>query len=391
VYRERIATIAGDPRVRRALKNFELQVEQAIDLAIAIQQIPAPTFAESERASFIAGEYQRLGLEEVSQDELHNVYGRYPGTAVRPPVVVTAHLDTVFPADTDLGIRRDGSLIYGPGLADNSTGVAALLILANTVAEFGLRSPAAIWLVATVGEEGLGNLRGIRAVTERFGSEATYIVVEGGSFGQIFHRGIGVRRYRIEVQAPGGHSWGNFGNPSAIHILGRIIAGISALPTPDTPKTTYNVGLIEGGTSVNSIAERASLLLDLRSEGHEPLQQLIAAVEAIVRQESAIEGVTAAMTLIGDRPAGKLPREAGLVRLAEAALRYVGQDEVELLAGSTDANIPLSLGSDALCIGIARSGNAHRRDEFLDTTKLVPGLSQLLLLTLAAAGFAGES
>jgi di/tripeptidase len=250
-----------------------------------------------------------------------------------------------------------------------------------------LRPPADIWFVATVGEEGLGDLRGMRAVVERLGAEARYVVLEGGSYGQIFHRGIGVRRFRIEVAAPGGHSWGNFGSPSAIHVLGRIIAAIASLPVPNEPKTTYNVGRIEGGTSINAIAEQASLLLDLRSEGPGELEQLISAVEAIVQREAAGQGVAANMLLIGNRPAGQLSREADLVGWAVAALEHVGCDRVELLAGSTDANIPLSAGGDAVCIGVAKSGNAHRRDEFLDPTNLARGMGQVLLVVLAAAGF----
>jgi acetylornithine deacetylase/succinyl-diaminopimelate desuccinylase-like protein len=383
---ERIAHIAADARVKLALSRFLERADEAVELATAIQQIPAPTFAEAARAEFVAGELNRLGLEDVSRDEIHNVFGRRPGTAVRPPVIVTAHLDTVFPAETDLRVRRENHRIFGPGLADNSTGVAALLLIAQALAEQELRPPADVWFVATVGEEGLGDLRGMRDVVERFGADATYIVVEGGSYGQVFHQGVGVRRYRIVVKAPGGHSWGNFGSPSAVHILGRIIAAIAALPTPASPKTTFNVGLIEGGTTINAIAEQASLLLDLRSEAAGPLDKLVSSVGAIVREESGIEGVTATMTLIGSRPAGRISPESELVRLAEAALRRVGCEDVELLAGSTDANIPLSLGSNAVCVGIARSGNAHRRDEYLDPTHLPRGLGQLLLLILAAAG-----
>jgi acetylornithine deacetylase/succinyl-diaminopimelate desuccinylase-like protein len=387
VAENRVETIAAQPAVRAALSHLAATVEAAVDLAVAIQQIPAPTFAEAERAAWVAGRFQALGLADVSQDEIGNVYGRYAGSAVGRPVVVSAHLDTVFPQETDLSVRRDGVCVYGPGIADNSIGVAGLLLLAETLSRFDLRPPADIWLLANVGEEGLGDLRGMKAAVDHFGPEAIYLVVEGGSFGRLFHRGIGVRRFRLDVTAPGGHSWGNFGNASAIHVLGQLIAAIAALPVPAEPKTTYNVGLIEGGTSINSIAHRASLWLDLRSEEPAALAQLIGQVEELVAQANQQPGVSVAMTLIGNRPVGQINRDAPLMQWAEAALRQVGCGQIEWAAGSTDANVPLGRGYDAVCIGLAKSSNSHRPDEYLDTTYLAAGLGQLLLLSLAAAGY----
>jgi tripeptide aminopeptidase len=382
----RVDTIAGQPAVRAALAYFAETVEAAVDLTIAIQQIPAPTFAEAERAAWVAGRFQALGLADVHQDEIGNVYGRYPGANGGQPVVVSAHLDTVFPQETDLSVRHEGALVYGPGIADNSTGVAGLLLLAEALRRFDLRPPADIWFLSNVGEEGLGDLRGMKAAVDRFGSEATYLIVEGGSFGRLFHQAIGVRRFRLDVSAPGGHSWGNFGNASAIHILGKLIAAIAALSVPAEPKTTYNVGLIEGGTSINSIAHNAALWLDLRSEEPAALAQLLRQVEELVAQTNRQPDVTVQMTLIGDRPVGQIGRETALMQWAEAALRQVGCNQIEWAAGSTDANAPLGRGYQAVCIGLAKSGNSHRPDEYLDTVNLAAGLGQLLLLTLAAAG-----
>ena len=375
--------------MQKALAGFAGRVSQITDLAIAIQQIPAPTFHEAERAAFVQTQFEAAGLPELFQDELHNVYGRYPSSHPSPfyPVIITAHTDTVFPPGTDLTARRDGRIIYGPGIGDNAVGVAGILTLARTLLAYDFRCPADIWFVANVGEEGLGDLRGMRRVVERFGGEATYIVVEGGLYGQISHRGIGVRRYRIQVETAGGHSWGNFGRPSAIHVLGRLIAALDKLRPPRQPKTTYNVGVVEGGTSVNTIAQKASLLLDLRSESAAALADLVAAVQLLVQQVARPPEIRVTMEMIGRRPSGGIPAETPLVQWAEAALRFVGRPQPHFITSSTDANIPLSLGYTAVCVGLAESGHAHRLDEYLDTRHLPAGMGQLLLLTLAAAGY----
>jgi tripeptide aminopeptidase len=197
-----IERIAQKAQVQAALNDLATQTEQIVETAVAIQQIPAPTFAEAERAAFIEKQFQSVGLEDVAQDTLWNVYGRYPSqNPTQPPVIISAHSDTVFPIETDLTIRRSGKTVHGPGLGDNSTGVAGLLHLAQTYIAHDLPTTADIWFVANVGEEGLGDLHGMRAVVERFGPDAVYIVVEGGLYGQIAHQAIGVRRFRIEVTA----------------------------------------------------------------------------------------------------------------------------------------------------------------------------------------------
>jgi di/tripeptidase len=226
----------------------------------------------------------------------------------------------------------------------------------------------------------------MRAVVERFGTEATYIVVEGGSFGHIFHQAIGVRRFRITVKTPGGHSWGDYGSPSAIHFVSRIIERIDNLRLPENPKTTINVGIIEGGTTINTIAAQASCLVDMRSMDPAMLRRLVGRVEQITLDCTRVSDVSTKMTQIGNRPAGALPEDAPIVSWASDALRHVGCHDIHLMAGSTDANIPISMGVPAVCIGLANSGNAHRLDEFLDPTCLSQGLGQLLLLTMAAAG-----
>lgn len=384
----RIKQIAQQLPVEAALRYFYEHKNNILDLAIKIQQVPAPTFAEQARAALIERLFVALGLQEVHQDELHNVYGRYPGRdASLPPTIVSAHTDTVFPAETDLAVRRGEYRIYGPGLADNSAGVAGVLTLAEALFKHQLQPQADIWLVANIAEEGLGDLKGMRAVVERFGTKASYIVVEGGSFGHIVHQAIGVHRFRLDVKAPGGHSWADFGQASAIHALGRIIAAIDNLEVPTSPKTTYNVGIIEGGTSINTIAETATLLLDLRSEDNLELANLERRIDKIVDEFDQRSYIDVQLTQIGNRPAGQIGRDSELVRWAGEALWLVGCRRIEYGASSTDANIPLSMGCTAVCIGLAHSGNVHRLDEYFDPTHLPKGMGQLLLLTLAAADY----
>jgi acetylornithine deacetylase/succinyl-diaminopimelate desuccinylase-like protein len=389
---DHISRIAKDRRVRAALRAFHKQLTAELDLIVSIQQIASPTFQEERRAAFVEAQFRALGLCDVAQDALHNVFARLPGTGdgAGPPLVVSAHTDTVFPAETDLSVTRHGRYLYGPGIGDNSTGVAGLILTARALLEQQLTPPADIWFVANVCEEGLGDLRGMHAVVDRFGPEAAYIVVEGGLFGQISHQAIGVSRFRITVTGPGGHSWGSFGAPSAVHILARIITAVDQISVPTAPRTTYNVGVISGGTSINTIAQSASLQLDLRSEEAAALDRLAAEVAQIVQKTGRShqrQGVAIDMAQIGKRPSGAIPRNHPLVALAAAALRHVGWDRVTFIKGSTDANVPLSRGTAAVCIGLTESANAHRTDEYIDPAHLPDGLGQLLLLVLAAAGF----
>lgn len=385
-----VTRIAQDNAVRQLQSRFENDITTLVDLAIAIQQIPAPTFEEAVRARFIQQKMGQIGLADVFQDELHNVYGRLPSPATGPPVIISAHSDTVFPANTDLTVRREGEHVFGPGIGDNSMGVAGILFLAETLISRSLLSlPRPIWFVSNVGEEGLGDLRGMRAVVDHFGGEATYLVVEGGLFGQISHEAIGVRRYKIEVTTTGGHSWGSFGKRSAIHEIGRLIARIDQIAVPRTPKTTYNVGVIEGGTSINTIAQSAKMLLDLRSESPEALDNLVQEVQTIVERANGRlrEKASVTMTEIGNRPAGSISREDPLVQVASEALAVAGWSHVNYITSSTDANIPLSRGIPAVCVGLTESNNAHRLDEYISLRYLPIGMHQLLLLTLAAAGY----
>ncbi len=387
--------IALEDRVSTAMAAFESNLRTTVDLAVAIQQIPSPTFDEGERAAYVESLFTKSGLDQVHRDDMHNVFGQYTGSDSRTPVVISAHLDTVFPIATDLAVSYDGpkmeaSRIYGPGLGDNSLGVAGLITLARTLTHSGFRTESDIWLVANVAEEGLGNLNGMRAVVDKFGPDATYLVIEGGSFGLVFHEAIGVNRFLIEVRTPGGHSWGDFGKPNAIHVLSSLIDDISNLDLPDGPKTTYNVGVIEGGTTVNAIASSANCQLDLRSAEKSLLENLTSQIRHMVKIADDQLNIRVDMTQIGERPSGRISRESTVVKNAAAALEQVGYEPVEFMAGSTDASVPIGLGIPSVCIGLAKSGNTHRLDEFIDITYLTQGLQQLLLLTLATSGLVRE-
>ena len=227
----RIQRIAQQPSIQSALTYFVDHQPDLEDLIVQIQQIPSPTFAERVRADNIEAQFRAIGLEDVVQDSMHNVIGRLPGKSPSSysPVVLSAHSDTVFPFETDLTVRRAAGNLYGPGIGDNAAGVAGILFLARILQYFGIRSKEDLWFVSNVGEEGMGDLRGMRAVVRKFGKEAIYIVVEGGSYGQIMHQAIGVNRFRIEIETDGGHSWGNFGQPSAVHELGHLISALDEI------------------------------------------------------------------------------------------------------------------------------------------------------------------
>ena len=354
--------------------------DQILDLAIQIQQIPAPTFAEGARAAFVRTRFMEAErLTDVEIDADGNVFARLPGAGDAPPLVVSAHLDTVFPHDTDLSVRRTADKISAPGIGDNSLGVAGLFGLLWQLRSQRIPLPGDLWLVANVCEEGLGDLKGMRAVVDRFGdTPRAYIILEGMMYGEVVHRALGVQRYRITVRTEGGHSWADYGRPSAVHELAGLVARLTALKLPAQPRTTLNVGMISGGTSVNTIAARASLELDLRSEEAGSLQNLVREVEALVAAANR-PGVDVRAAIIGQRPAGYLSKDHPLVQKAVQSLKMQGEP-ARLLIGSTDANIPLSRGLPGVCIGLTRGGGAHTLDEFIDPTHLEKGMAQLVNL-----------
>lgn len=366
-----------------------------LEQALKIQRIPAPTFQERQRAAYVAEQFAALGLDSIETDDLFNVSGRLPGqNANIPALMLSAHTDTVFSAETDLTTRTDdnGAVIYGPGLGDNSMGVAGIMGLAEWLRRTKHKPECDIWFVAPSREEGLGDLDGMKAAFAKLAGKLKAVInIEGLAFGHIYHAGIAVRRLKIVAKAEGGHSWLHFGRPSAIHAICQLGTHITTLNTPLNPRTTYNIGLIEGGQSINTIAPEASLWLDMRSENLHAVEGL----ETDVRQQVA--GLTTdelrfEIEVVGDRPAGTLPSDHELVRGALTALERVGV-RGSLETGSTDGNVPLAAGCPTVTIGITRGGNAHRLDEYVETEPIAAGMKQFILLALAAAGttFAGTT
>jgi len=352
-------------------------VKRVLELAIQIQQIPAPTFQEEKRAEFIHELFVKEQLQDVCTDETGNVLARFPGMGKGKPLIISAHMDTVFPAETDLSVKRGSELVHGPGLGDNSMGVAALFGLLWSLRERQIPLRGDIWFVANVCEEGLGDLRGMKAAVDRFGAGAhAYLILEGLALGHVYHRAVGVRRYRIKARTGGGHSWSDYGQPSAVHELAKLIVGLTSLTLPSHPRTTINVGKISGGTSVNVIASEASLDLDLRSEGQASLTELVSAVEKLV-QHANRPGVNMEAQVIGHRPAGEIPVNHPLITLGRDCLREQGLD-AGLISGSTDANVPLSKGYPAIVLGVTTGGSAHTTHEYINTGPIAQGMEQLI-------------
>ncbi len=356
------------------------RIDEIAELCLAIQRVPAPTAFEHARAELLADRMRAAGIAEVEADDSPNVYARIAGAQPGPGLMVSAHLDTVFPAGTDLASRREGERLLGPGIGDNSMGLAGLVTLAGKLAMSAQPPACDVWFVANAREEGLGDLEGMRRAIKRLGSRIKgCIILEGVSAapGTITHRGLGVRRYRIDVQARGGHSWGAFGEPSAIHLLVRLASVISHWKVPSSPRTTYNIGVIEGGTSVNSIAEHAHLLLDLRSEDAAELKKLVARTEELIEAASAIGDASITATVVSDRPTGEIPTDHPLVEAATEILVDIGMSaqDIRYRIGSTDANIPLSLGIPAVTIYLTEGHDVHRKSEWLSLERLPLGMT----------------
>jgi acetylornithine deacetylase/succinyl-diaminopimelate desuccinylase-like protein len=384
--------LAKYPEVVAAAQGCQSRGPELLELCIAVQQVAAPTLHEERRAAWIEGRLADLGLAEVRQDEAHNVYACVPGRTRTRSLLVSAHSDTVFGPDTDLTIKRDEETgrVYGPGLGDNSTGVAAIILLAEVLA--GLPTPPVdIWLLANTGEEGIGDLRGMRAAVDALQPHvAASIVIEGMGLGRIVHRALGSRRYRISVSAPGGHSWSDFGTASAIHTLVMLAAELTQLRTSETPRSTFNIGRLAGGTSVNTIAQDAWLELDLRAETQPVLHDLVGQAQAIIAHYQGARweqrGVKVTAEVIGDRPSGGIAPDHPLVQAAVSALAavaYAGTPDLRI--SSTDANVPLSRGIPAVCVGVTDGGNAHRLQEWIQPGSLGQGMAHVVLLTWWAA------
>jgi len=354
-------------------------VEAVATLAARICAVPAPTGSEQQRAEFVASLLRERGYAPEI-DAVGNVYVRRGKRGIGPVLLLLAHMDTVFSLDTPLYIRRTGDILYGPGIGDNSVHVAALIGLLDMLDRMEQDTAVDLVAVANVGEEGLGNLRGARAAVERYAGEVGAVFALDGSLGRITNTAVGSLRWRIIVSGPGGHSFASFGTPSAIHGLAKIIAAIAEIEVPDEPRTTFNVGMIEGGTSVNTIAPLASALLDMRSTDVAALDRLANQARNII-QRRAGEGLQTEIEVLGERPAGSRSLSDPFVQLAARTLSDLGI-EPKFVAASTDANIPMSLNIPSLCIGVTYVERAHTLEEHMAVPPIGDGLVQIARLCI---------
>lgn len=383
--------------VRRGIAFLAEDHQNTISDQIAINEVPAPPFKEELRSRYYMKRLQELGLDDVKTDSEGNVFGVFRGSGSGPRVFVSSHLDTVFAAGTDVTVHEKDGRLYAPGIADNARGLAALLSVIRALKQSGIRTVGDIVFGGDVGEEGLGDLRGVKAFFRDNTDIDGYITVDGVKEQIITFLCTGSRRYEITYRGPGGHSWNAFGLPSAIHALGRAIAKISDIQTPSQPKTTFTVGTITGGTSVNSIAADASMLLDMRSASEEELKKLETEVMELLHAAAAEENarwnssdIKVEIKLVGDRPAGQQTPDAPIVQAAWAATEAAGMVPEFGPASSTDANLPLSLGIPAirLCGGGAE-GNNHSLDEWYDPANGYRGPQKIFMTLLGLVGVEG--
>ena len=400
---QEVARLAASPEIRSSFNWFRAQEPQLLHWQMEMARIPAPPFGESARAAWLAERFKEVGLDDVRIDDVGNVFGTHPGFG-RRYVALSAHIDTVFPANTPLNIRQQGSRIYGPGVSDNGAGVAAMLGIAALLRSVRIRHALPFVFIGNVGEEGEGDLRGMRHLfsTPRWKDSIAYsVVLDGAGADTIVAEALGSRRFEIIVRGPGGHSWSDFGAPNPIVILARAIEMFAATTVPSTPKTTFNVGVIRGGTSVNSIPESASMKVDIRSTSMAEMerleQSLRASLSRAVEEEtmsaemrSAAQkrpaGVSCEVVVIGNRPAGELQPGARILQVVRAVDAQLG-NAAQVQRASTDANVPLSMGLEAVAIGGGGSGGgAHTLQEWFDSNGRELALKRILLTMLALAG-----
>jgi tripeptide aminopeptidase len=388
------ARLMQDALVRAAVDAARADEARTIEDQIRLCEIPAPPFKEANRAKAFADAFQSIGLTNVRIDGEGNVLGERRGRAARPHLIFTAHLDTVFPEDTNVKVARDGRVLKGPGIADDCRGLAVLLAVVRALNSANVTTPGTITFVGTVGEEGLGDLRGVKALFNETlkGQIDRFVSVDGTGLG-ITHIAVGSYRYRVTFKGPGGHSYGAFGIANPVHALGRAISAISDLKVAADPKTTFNVGRVGGGTSVNAIAFEAWMEVDMRSIDPGALKALDANFHMAVDQAIAAENarwndngrITVEKRLVGERPAGQTSATSPIVVAALSVSKALGLTS-RLDEGSTDSNIAMSLGIPAITVdGGGRGAGAHALEETFDTTDSWQGTQRAVLLAIALA------
>ncbi|MFM1960879.1 MAG: hypothetical protein RL588_2396 [Pseudomonadota bacterium] len=398
-----VARVAADARFKTAQKVLMAEHERTVADIIRLTEVPAPPFGEARRAEAVRRDFEALGLRDVTIDAEGNVTGVRPGGRTNgrgPFLVVAAHLDTVFPEGTDVRVRREGWRLAAPGVGDNTRSLATLLAWIRALDAARLKTDADILFVANVGEEGQGDLRGMKALFGKgpyAGRISAFFSVDGSDPAGVVTRGVGSNRYRVVFFGPGGHSYGAFGIVNPMVAMAGAVSGLYALSPPASPRTTYSASVAGGGASVNSIPSSVFVEVDLRSEDPQALAELDrgfrSAVDRAVAAENAARStalgpVKAELKVLGQRPAGTTPSDSRLVRITRAAIEaqgFVAEEE----ASSTDSNIPMSLGIPAVTIGAGgRGGRAHAPDEWIDVepVEMVRGMSAGLLAILAQAG-----
>jgi len=365
---------------------------------ITLTEIPAPPFKEQQRAAAYLELLRDLGLSDVEKDEEGNVMGLRKGTGGGPMLALLAHLDTVFPEGTDVKVKRSGTRLSAPGIGDDTRALALLLTVVRAMNAAKFETASDILFVGNVGEEGEGDLRGVKYLLQKGkykGRIQRFISIDGGDQGSITNGALGSKRYRVTFKGPGGHSYGAFGLVSPAFAMGNAMTKFSRLVVPKSPKTTFNVGVVSGGTSVNSIPVEMSMDVDMRSESPEELRKLVEAFQRVVREavdeenktRSTAEGrIAADVKLIGDRPAGETPLSSSLVEITTAAVKAYGLKPTYNIS-STDSNIPISMGVEAVTIGRGPGGRSHSLDEWTDVEKksAVQAAEVTLAIVLAAA------
>jgi tripeptide aminopeptidase len=393
--------ILANAKVVKALEDIKADDEAALAEQKRITEIPAPPYKENRRAEYVLKRFVELGFKEASIDAEGNVIALRKGSGGgRPKLVVSAHLDTVFPEGTDVTVKEKDGVILAPGIGDDSRGLAALLSLIKSLNANAITTVGDLMLVGTVGEEELGNLRGVKALFRDHTDIDGFISIDGLGVARVVNQATGSHRYEMIFKGPGGHSFQEFGLPSAIHAMGRAIARISDLQTPSDPKTTFTVGTVNGGTSVNAIAAEAKMTVDMRSNSTEELLKLEARLLDIVKQAVVEENarwksdkLSVEIKMIGDRPAGIVALDAPIVQATERAVTAIARGPRVTFAGSsTDSNLAMSLGIPAVTIGGGgEGGNWHSRNEWYKAVEAYLGPQSALLTILVLTGLDGAT
>jgi tripeptide aminopeptidase len=400
---QEVARLASLPQMRSAFAWLRAQEPQFAQWQLEMARIPAPPFGESSRTEWLLTKFRQLGLDDVHVDEVGNVFGIHAGYENKY-VSLNAHIDTVFPAGTPLNVRQQGTRLYGPGVSDNGAGVTAMLAIAGVLRAARIGHALPLVFIGNVGEEGEGDLRGMRSIfaAPRWKDSIRYsLVLDGAGSDTIVAEALGSRRFEVIVRGPGGHSWSDFGAANPILVLARAIHSFLETPVPASPKTTFNIGVIRGGTSVNSIPESASMRVDIRSTSMTEMERLERALrdslELALEQESEMAerrqpsqrrgfGLSCEVVVIGSRPAGELDSNARILQVIRSVDAQLG-NAAQVQRASTDANIPLSLGREAIAIGGGgMGGGAHTLQEWFDSSGRELGLKRILLTLLVLAG-----